>query len=158
MATIDLQVNNPLIGGETPTSLTLNRGHEFKTVFDGFNYPYVLLESKTISPLNGVYLFEDLEIYQGSMNSDIFLYNGQIQNQRFPLTEELVDTSSVTVTQNQQVVHHLHGLNLQTLVQWTRIVKYGMFKKMNKDNLRYTLVMVSLVQNLWMEIRLQSHI
>ena len=32
------------------------------------------------------------------MNSDIFLYNGQIQNQRFPLTEELVDTSSVTVT------------------------------------------------------------
>ena len=98
MATIDLQVNNPLIGGETPTSLTLNRGHEFKTVFDGFNYPYVLLESKTISPLNGVYLFEDLEIYQGSMNSDIFLYNGQIQNQRFPLTEELVDTSSVTVT------------------------------------------------------------
>ena len=98
MATIDLQVNNPLIGGETPTSLTLNRGHEFKTVFDGFNYPYVLLESKTISPLNGVYLFDDLEIYQGSMNSDIFLYNGQIQNQRFPLTEELVDTSSVTVT------------------------------------------------------------
>ena len=98
MATIDLQVNNPLIGGETPTSLTLNRGHEFKTIFDGFNYPYVLLESKTISPLNGVYLFEDLEIYQGSMNSDIFLYNGQIQNQRFPLTEELVDTSSVTVT------------------------------------------------------------
>ena len=36
MATIDLQVNNPLIGGETPTSLTINRGHKFKTVFDGF--------------------------------------------------------------------------------------------------------------------------
>ena len=32
------------------------------------------------------------------MNSDIFAYNGQIQNQRFPLTEELVDTSSITVT------------------------------------------------------------
>lgn len=98
MSTIDLQVNNPLIGGETPTSLTLNRGHKFKTVFDGFNYPYILLESKTISPLNGVFKFEDLPIYQGTMNSDIFSYNGQIQNQRFPLTEELVDTSSVTVT------------------------------------------------------------
>jgi len=98
MATIDLQINNPLIGGETPTSLTLNRGHKFKTVYDGFNYPYVLLESQTITPLNNVFKFENLEIYQGTMNSDIFAYNGQIQNQRFPLTEELVDTSSITVT------------------------------------------------------------
>ena len=98
MATIDLQVNNPLIGGNTPTSLTLNRGHKFKTVFDGMNYPYVLLETQTITPLNGVFKFEDLKIYQGTMNSDIFAYNGQIQNQRFPLTEELVDTSSITVT------------------------------------------------------------
>tara|TARA_A100001388_G_scaffold205435_1_gene156264 strand:+ start:7942 stop:9813 length:1872 start_codon:yes stop_codon:yes gene_type:complete len=97
-ATIDLQVNNPLIGGETPTSLTLNRGHKFKTVYDGFNYPYVLLESQTITPLNNVFKFENLEIYQGTMNTDIFAYNGQIQNQRFPLTEELVDTSSITVT------------------------------------------------------------
>ena len=98
MATIDLQINNPLIGGETPTSLTLNRGHKFKTVYDGTNYPYVLLETKTITPLNNVFKFENLEIYQGTMNSDIFAYNGQIQNQRFPLTEELVDTSSITVT------------------------------------------------------------
>ena len=98
MATIDMQVNNPIIGGAVPTSLTLNRGHKFNTVFDGFNFPFVLLESKTISPLNGVYKFEGLEIYQGIMNSDIFLYNGQVQNQRFPLTEEGVDTTSITVT------------------------------------------------------------
>ena len=98
MAKIDLEVNNPLIGGETPTSLTVSRGHKFKTVYDGVSYPYVLLESKTISPSNNVFKFEDLEIYQGTMNSDIFAYNGQVQNQRFPLTEELVDTTSITVT------------------------------------------------------------
>ena len=56
MASIDLQVNNPLVGGTIPTSLTLNRGHKFKTVFDGVSYPYILLESKTISPLNGVFI------------------------------------------------------------------------------------------------------
>ena len=98
MATIDLQVNSPLIGGEVPTSLTLNRGHKFKTSYDGSVFPYVLLESKTISPLDGIFKFENLKLYQGTMNSDIFAYNGQIQNQRFPLTEELVDTSSITVT------------------------------------------------------------
>ena len=48
MATIDLQVNNPLIGGSIPTSLTISRGHKFKTVYDGQSYPYVLLETKTI--------------------------------------------------------------------------------------------------------------
>ena len=98
MATIDLQVNNPLIGGEVPTSLTLNRGHKFKTSYDGSVFPYVLLESKTISPLDGIFKFENLKLYQGTMNSDIFAYNGQIQNQRFALSEELVDTSSITVT------------------------------------------------------------
>ena len=98
MATIDLQVNNPLIGGEVPTSLTLNRGHKFKTSYDGSVFPYVLLESKTISPLDGIFKFENLKLYQGTMNSDIFAYNGQIQNQRFSLSEELVDTDSITVT------------------------------------------------------------
>ena len=98
MATIDLQVNNPLIGGEIPTSLTLNRGHKFKTAYDGLVFPYVLLESKTISPLDGIFKFENLKLYQGTMNSDIFAYNGQIQNQRFSLSEELVDTDSITVT------------------------------------------------------------
>ncbi len=98
MATIDLQVNSPLIGGEVPTSLTLNRGHKFKTSYDGSVFPYVLLESKTISPLDGIFKFENLKLYQGTMNSDIFAYNGQIQNQRFALSEELVDTSSITVT------------------------------------------------------------
>ena len=98
MATIDLQVNNPLIGGEVPTSLTLNRGHKFKTAYDGLVFPYVLLESKTISPLDGIFKFENLKLYQGTMNSDIFAYNGQIQNQRFSLSEELVDTDSITVT------------------------------------------------------------
>jgi len=95
---VDLTVNNPLIGGNTPSSLTLNRGHKFKTTYDGFVFPYVLLETKTISPLNGIFKFEDLKLSQGTMNSDIFAYNGQIQNQRFPLTESLVDTTSVTVT------------------------------------------------------------
>ena len=98
MACIDLQVNSPLIGGDVPTSLTLNRGHKFKTTYDGFVFPYVLLDSQTISPLNGVFKFEDLKLYQGTMNSDIFAYNGQIQNQRFALSEELVDTTSITVT------------------------------------------------------------
>ena len=34
-STFDLTVNSPTVSGETPTSLTINRGHQFTTVFDG---------------------------------------------------------------------------------------------------------------------------
>ena len=148
MASIDLQVNNPLVGGTIPTSLTLNRGHKFKTVFDGVSYPYILLESKTISPLNGVFKFEGLKLYQGTMNSDIFAYNGQTQNQRFPLTEELVDTSSITVT-----VESTSG----STSAWTQSTDISAVDKDSKvwyvqendqASLKFTLVMVLLVQNL----------
>ena len=37
-ATFDLTVNNPLVSGSTPTNLTISRGHEFTTVFDGTSY------------------------------------------------------------------------------------------------------------------------
>lgn len=97
-ATIDVRVNNPTIGGSTPTSLTLNRGHKFSTSFDGVSYPFVVLTTKTITPNNNIFLFDDLEITQGTMNSDVYKYNSQIQNQRFPMTESLVDTSTVSIT------------------------------------------------------------
>ena len=85
-AKVNLQVNNPQVGGVTPTSLTINRGHKFKTAFDGVNYPFVVLDTKTITPANGIFLFSDLELSQGTMNTDIYKYNSQIQNQRFPMT------------------------------------------------------------------------
>ena len=97
-ATLDVQVNSPTIGGATPTALTINRGHKFTTNFDGVNYPFVVLDTKTIAPANGVFLFDDLEIHQGSMNTDIYRYNSQIQNQRFPMTESGVDTTSISIT------------------------------------------------------------
>ena len=97
-ATLDVQVNSPTIGGATPTALTINRGHKFTTNFDGVNYPFVVLDTKTIAPANGVFLFDDLAIHQGSMNTDIYRYNSQIQNQRFPMTESGVDTTSISIT------------------------------------------------------------
>jgi len=97
-AVIDLQVNSPSIGGSTPTSLTLSRGHKFTTSFDGITYPFVVLDTQTIGPSNGIFKFSNLEIHQGSMNTDLYKYNSQIQNQRFPMTESGVDTTSVSIT------------------------------------------------------------
>jgi len=96
-ASFDLTVTSPTVGGVTPSSLTINRGHEFTTVFDGTSYTFIVLDNQTITPTTGQFKFEDLEIYQGKLSSDIYRYDNQVSNQRFPMLNSNVDTSTVTV-------------------------------------------------------------
>jgi hypothetical protein len=97
-ATVDLTVNSPKVGGVTPNNLTILRGHEFNTVFDGTSYTYISLDNKTITPTAGAtFLFEDLELFQGKLVTDVYRYNSQIANQRFPMLNTNIDTSTITI-------------------------------------------------------------
>ena len=96
-STFDLTVNSPTIAGATPNSLTLNRGHEFTTVFDGTSYTFISLDNKTITPTAGTFKFEDLNIYQGKLTTDVYRYSSQVTNQRFPLLNPNIDTSTITI-------------------------------------------------------------
>ena len=96
-ATFDLTVTNPTIGGVTPSSLTINRGHEFTTVYDGTSYTFISLDNKTITPSTGTFKFEALDVYQGKLSSDIYRYDSQVSNQRFPMLNTNIDTSTITV-------------------------------------------------------------
>ena len=99
-ATFDLVVNNPRVGGVVPSSLTINRGHEFTTVFDGTSFTFIALDNKTITPDGGQFKFEALDIYQGKLSSDVYRYDGQVSNQRFPMLNTNIDTSTITVNIN----------------------------------------------------------
>ena len=97
-ATVDLTVNNPRVGVNIPSSLTMLRGHEFQTVFDGTSYTYIALNNKTITPTAGAtFLFDNLELTQGRLTTDIYRYNSQIANQRFPMLNIDIDTSTITI-------------------------------------------------------------
>ena len=96
-ATFDLTVNNPTVGGQTPSSLTINRGHEFTTVFDGSSFTFISLENKTITPTTGTFVFNDLTINQGKLTSDIYRYSSQVSNQRFPMLNTNIDTSTINI-------------------------------------------------------------
>ena len=71
-ASFDLTVSNPTVAGQTPSSLTINRGHEFTTVFDGTSYTFISLDNKTITPSTGQFKFETLEVYQGKLSTDLY--------------------------------------------------------------------------------------
>ena len=97
-ATVDLTVNSPKVAGITPSSITMLRGHEFQTVFDGTSYTYIALNNKTITPTGGAtFLFDNLELTQGRLTTDIYRYNSQIANQRFPMLNTDIDTSTITI-------------------------------------------------------------
>ena len=142
-ATFDLVVNSPKIIGITPDSLTMNRGHEFTTNFDGTLYTFICLQNKTITPTSGItFLFDDLDIYQGQLSTDVYRYNGQIANQRFAILNANVDTSTITINiiSNNLVTAWTHATDL-TLITTTSTVFYvqenddGLFEIYFGDNI-----------------------
>ena len=74
-ATFDLSVTNPTVGGETPTSLSILRGHKFTTIFDGTSFSFIALDNKTITPTSGAFIFENLDVYQGQLSTDVYRYS-----------------------------------------------------------------------------------
>ena len=60
-ATIDVVVNNA-----SGAALTMTRGTKFTTTVDSTNYSFVNNSSVSISPIDGVYKFSNLDIYEGT--------------------------------------------------------------------------------------------
>ena len=96
-ASFDLSVTSPSVGGSTPDSLTINRGHEFTTVFDGTSYTFISLDNKTIRAVDGGFTFKDLTVHQGRLTTDVYRYDSQVANQRFPMLNGSIDTSTISI-------------------------------------------------------------
>ena len=96
-ASFDLTVTSPKVGGQIPSSLTINRGHEFTTVYDGTEYTFISLDNKTITPTAGAFRFDTLDVHQGKLTTDIYRYDNQVSNQRFPMLNGNIDTSTISI-------------------------------------------------------------
>ena len=62
MASIDITLNNG-----SGTSVTMAKGTIFTTNVDDVSYQYVTNSDITITPVNGVYKFSSVPIYEGSL-------------------------------------------------------------------------------------------
>ena len=95
-AIFDLTVNGV---GTSQTALTILRGHQFQTNYDGITYTFISLNNKTISKNTaGSWVYDDLEVVQGALSSDVYRYSSQVANQRFPLLNTNADTSTINIT------------------------------------------------------------
>ena len=104
-AFIDLEMKNVRnADGTQPTTtdMQLMRGTNFVTVFDGSSYNFVVTSTKRPTQNNLSYNYNNVEIVQGTYAQDSFIFDNQIANPKFVLSNERVDKSRmiVSVTSN----------------------------------------------------------
>ncbi len=91
-ATIDVLINNG-----SGASITMSRGTKFTTTVDGTSYSFVNNADVSISPVDGVYKFSNLDIYEGTYLNYKYTANTSDTDQRFIIPNDNVDTTTLTV-------------------------------------------------------------
>ena len=92
-ADINLVVNNA-----TGASLTMDTGTRFTTSVDGTSYSFVTIDDHTITPVDGVYTFSNIKIYEGTYITFSYTNNSSDIDQRFIIPSANADLSTLKVT------------------------------------------------------------
>ena len=91
-AKIDVVVNDA-----TGASLTMARGTQFSTTVDGTSYNFVNNADISITPVDGVYKFSNVDIFEGTFLNFKYTVNTSDTDQRFIIPNDNVDTNTLTV-------------------------------------------------------------
>ena len=132
-AKIDVLVNNG-----TGASITMSRGTKFTTTVDGTSYSFVNNADVSISPVDGVYKFSNLDIYEGTYLNYKYTANTSDTDQRFIIPNDDVDTTTLTVkvqesssdstTNTYTLASGITGLNSTSKVYFLQDVENGRFE------------------------------
>tara|TARA_Y100000389_G_scaffold58947_2_gene54956 strand:+ start:1071 stop:2942 length:1872 start_codon:yes stop_codon:yes gene_type:complete len=127
-------VRNPDGTYPTTTEMTLSRGSIFNTTFDGKTYSFVC--PTTIKPTqNGdSYIYNQVNLVQGIYASDTFVYDSQLPNPKFVLTNNRVDKSRIQVSVNSNGVSTTYALstNISTITTESTVF----YEQENEDGFR----------------------
>ena len=92
-AQIDVVVNNA-----TGSSVTMQKGTVFTTTVDKIDYQYVTNADTTITPENGVYKFNNITLYEGTLVTFKYTVDANDSDQKFVIPSSFADTSTLKVT------------------------------------------------------------
>ena len=91
-ASIDVLLNNG-----SGASVTMAKGTTFTTTVDGTTYQFVTNASHTMTPLNGVYKFHSIPIYEGTLVTFKYTVDTSDPDQKFIIPSITADTSTLKV-------------------------------------------------------------
>ena len=132
-ATIDVTVNNA-----SGSSITMSRGTKFTSTVDGTAYNFVNNADVSISPVDGVYKFSNLEVFEGTFLNFKYTVNTADTEQRFVIPNDDVDTTTLTVkiqesatdttTNTYTLASGITGLDNTSKVYFLQEVENGRFE------------------------------
>jgi hypothetical protein len=93
VANITVQVNNA-----SGATLTMVKGTSFTTSVNGTTYQYITNEDYTISPSSGLYKFENVNVYEGTLVTYRYTVDSTDPDQKFIIPSNTADMSTLTVT------------------------------------------------------------
>ena len=97
-ATSPVAFLNVTVNNATGTTLTAARGTTFTSTVDGTTYNYLVKDATVISPVDGVYTFSNLPVYEGTLVTNKYTVDTSNADQRFLIKNSLVDTNTLLVT------------------------------------------------------------
>jgi len=98
-AELDVTVNNV-----TGSTLTMPKGTVFTSIVNGQNFQFVTNESYTINPINGVFLFDNIDVYEGTLVTFKYSVDTNDPDQKFIIPSEFADTTTLKVSVQNSVV------------------------------------------------------
>ena len=127
-----------LVNDATGASLTMSRGTKFSTTVDGQSYSFVNNADVSITPVSGVYQFDNLTVYEGSYLNYKYTANTSDIDQRFIIPNDSVDTTTLTVkvqesssdatTNTYTLATGITGLDSTSKVYFLQEVEGGRFE------------------------------
>ena len=85
------------VTGATGATLTMARGTKFSTTVDGTAYNFVNNSDLSITPVDGVYKFSNVKVFEGTYLNFQYTVNTSDTDQRFIIPNDNVDTTTLTI-------------------------------------------------------------
>ena len=114
VASLDIIVNGPV-----GTTLVMDKGTTFTTSVDGTTYNYITNEEISTSPVDGVYKFSNVSVYEGTATQFRYTVDEQDPDQKFIIPSANADTSTLRV----KVQTSLQDATSTTFTQVTGLTK-----------------------------------
>ena len=92
-AIVDITLNNA-----TGSTVTMDKGTSFSATIDNTEYSFVTNEDIAMSPLDGVYKFSNVTLYEGTLVNFKYTVDSTDVDQRFIIPNINADTSTLKVT------------------------------------------------------------
>ena len=87
-----------LINNASGASLTMSKGTVFTSSISGNSYQFVTNEIYTLTPTDGVYKFQNIPVYEGTLNTFKYTVNTSDPDQRFIIPSVNADTTTLKVS------------------------------------------------------------